>query len=86
MVHRTFTNLIGRTSIEIIVIENKHSPLVYFRIASLFVCADHWNCDSVLTSSLQYFGMFVYTQIHSAESNILSIVTQSAEYVVGETP
>jgi hypothetical protein len=42
--------------------------------------------DSVLTSSLQYFGMFVYTQIHSAESNILSIVTQSAEYVAGETP
>jgi hypothetical protein len=50
------------------------------------VCVDHWNCDSVLTSSLQYFGMFVYTQIHSAESNILSIVTQSAEYVGGETP
>ena len=50
------------------------------------MCVDHWNGDSVLTSSLQYFGMLVYTQIHSAESNILSIVTQSAEYVVGEKP
>jgi hypothetical protein len=64
--------------------------LVYFRIAFLLVCVDHWNCDYVLTSSLQYLGMFFHTKtnvlfIHSAESNILSIVTQPAEYVGGAT-